>query len=42
MHAYEKRSVYLAECAQQLSRNVNYEVPALKQVLWGDGSCPGG
>ena len=29
---FEKGGVYLADCAQQLTRNVNYEIPALKQV----------
>ena len=32
---YERKSVYLAEGAQQLARNVNYEIPALKQVREG-------
>lgn len=31
--AYKTRSMYLAECAQQLACNVNYEIPALKQSL---------
>ncbi|CAI8046869.1 CDK5 regulatory subunit-associated protein 3 [Geodia barretti] len=30
---FEKGGVYLADCAQQLTRNVNYEIPALKQSL---------
>lgn len=30
---YEKKNIYLADCAQQLIRNVNYEIPALKQSL---------
>ena len=25
--------MYMAECAQQLTRNVNYEIPALKQQI---------
>ena len=29
---FEKGGVYLADCAQKLTRNVNYEIPALKQV----------
>ena len=29
---YEKKKIYLADSAQQLIRNVNYEIPALKQV----------
>jgi hypothetical protein len=32
VHDFEKRSVCLADCAQLLTRNVNYEIPALKQV----------
>ena len=30
---YEKKNLYMAECAQQLTRNVNYEIPALKQQI---------
>ena len=33
MKLYEKKNVYMAECAQQLTRNVNYEIPALKQQI---------
>ena len=29
---YEKKKVYLADCAQRLIHNVKYEIPALKQV----------
>ncbi|KAL5508879.1 hypothetical protein EMCRGX_G004141 [Ephydatia muelleri] len=30
---YEKKNIYLAECAQILIRNVKYEVPALRQQI---------
>ena len=33
MKLYEKKNLYMAECAQQLARNVNYEIPALKQQI---------
>ena len=33
MKLYEKKNLYMAECAQQLTRNVNYEIPALKQQI---------
>ncbi len=33
VHQFERGNVYLAECAQQLARAVNYEVPALKQQI---------
>ena len=32
---FERGGVYLADCAQRLTRNVNYEIPALKQVSLG-------
>ena len=33
LRLYEKENIYLAEVAQMLMRNVNYEVPSIKKQI---------